>query len=207
MEYVPGGELFQLIAENGRLTEWEAIYLFRQMIAPLMYCHRIHISHRDLKPENILVDRESMTIKLIDFGMAAFQPEGTLLTTPCGSPNYAAPEVILGKAYDGSKADVWSCGVILYVMLAGHPPFMFSGNDRDFAKLYAAVNNADYVMPPDLSNEAQDLIARMIEPDPARRISIVDVWRHAFMHKYNGHPHFPPENAPIDSWIGPSTLR
>src|SRR5262245_22486992 len=113
MEYVEGGELFSYMSEQGALPEFEVVHIFRQIIAALGYCHRINIHHRDLKPENILLDRDNLQIKLVDFGMAALQPQGKKLTTPCGSPHYAAPEVIGTKPYDGARADIWSCGVIL----------------------------------------------------------------------------------------------
>lgn len=166
MEYVEGGELFSYIHEQGGLIEIHVVHIFRQIIAALIYCHRISIHHRDLKPENILLDRETMTVKLVDFGMAALQPSGKKLTTPCGSPHYAAPEVIKTTAYDGGKADVWSCGVILYVLLTGTPPFNYSGEDRDLKYLFKAIEKGDYVMPDTLSREAADLIRRILIPAP-----------------------------------------
>ncbi|KAF2499558.1 Pkinase-domain-containing protein [Lophium mytilinum] len=204
MEYVQGGELFHYIEEQGGLQEIEVVHLFRQIIAALLYCHRLHIHHRDLKPENILLDRSTFEIKLVDFGMAALQPEGQKLSTPCGSPHYAAPEVIRFRAYDGGKADVWSCGVILYVMLTGTPPFNYSGDDRDLKDLFRAISLADYVMPDMISKEAQDLIRRILVTDPTRRISIDDIWAHPFLHKYDSQLSFRGENSKKETWIGPS---
>jgi serine/threonine-protein kinase HSL1, negative regulator of Swe1 kinase len=201
MEYVPGGELFNYISERRGLDEDEAVYLFRQIITALLYCHRINIHHRDLKPENILLDTNTHNLKLVDFGMAALQPAGRFLSTPCGSPHYAAPEVIRTKSYDGSKADVWSCGVILFVMLAGYPPFNYTGEERDLKELFRSITNADYVMPDRFSSEAQDLIRRILVADPRKRISIENVWHHPFLHKYN--VQFGVVNSSIEHQIGP----
>ena len=203
MEYVQGGELFHYIEEKGGLAEIEVVHLFRQIVAALLYCHRIHIHHRDLKPENILLDRESFEIKLVDFGMAALQPEGRQLSTPCGSPHYAAPEVIRFKTYDGGKADIWSCGVILYVMLTGTPPFNYSGEGRDLKDLFRAIAQADYVMPDMIGREAQDLIRKILVPDPKRRINIEDIWDHPFLHKYDTQLNFQGDNMKMETWIGP----
>lgn len=200
MEYVPGGELFNYISERRGLDEDEAVYLFRQIIAALLYCHRINIHHRDLKPENILLDQNTHTLKLVDFGMAALQPEGSYLSTPCGSPHYAAPEVIRSRAYDGGRADIWSCGVILYVMLAGCPPFNYTG-DEDLQELFRSITSASYIMPDGFSREAKDLIRRILVPDPRKRITIENVWHHPLLHKYDAQ--FGSLDNSIESQIGP----
>lgn len=201
MEYVEGGELFGYIDENVGLPEMETVFIFRQIVAALLYCHRIKIHHRDLKPENILIDAENLTIKLVDFGMAALQPEGRWLSTPCGSPHYAAPEVIRYKQYDGGQADVWSCGVILYVMLTGQPPFTY--NDRqDLTHLFKIIAQARYHMPDNLSDEAQDLISKILVPDPRHRINIEGVWQHPFLHKYDAEFGFD-EESDREIWSGP----
>ncbi|KAK8174729.1 hypothetical protein BC567DRAFT_289719 [Phyllosticta citribraziliensis] len=183
MEYVEGGELFAYIDEHTGLDEMEVVYIFRQIIAALLYCHRLHIHHRDLKPENILVDAHTMDIKLVDFGMAALQPVGSWLSTPCGSPHYAAPEVIRFKQYDGGQADVWSCGVILYVMLTGTPPFNYNEN-QDLTHLFKLIAQAKYVMPEGLSHSAMDLISKILVPDPNKRINIEGIWKHPFLQQY-----------------------
>lgn len=201
MEYVEGGELFGYIDENVGLPEMETVYIFRQIVAALLYCHRIKIHHRDLKPENILIDAENLTIKLVDFGMAALQPEGRWLSTPCGSPHYAAPEVIRYKQYDGGQADVWSCGVILYVMLTGQPPFTYN-DSQDLTHLFKIIAQARYVMPDNLSDEAQDLISKILVPDPRRRINIEGVWKHPFLHKYDAEFGFD-EETDKEIWNGP----
>ena len=201
MEYVEGGELFSYMSEQGPLPEIQVVHIFRQIIAALLYCHRINIHHRDLKPENILLDRDTMQIKLVDFGMAALQPLGKKLTTPCGSPHYAAPEVIATKPYDGGKADIWSCGVILYVLLAGIPPFNYSGEEKDLRYLFRAISRADYTIPDGLSWEAKSLIGRILVPNPKNRISIDEIWNHPFMRKYGKELDFIGERASIEHWV------
>lgn len=203
MECIEGGELFQYIAER-RTAEIEVVHLFRQLIAALIYCHRLCIHHRDLKPENILLDRESLQIKLVDFGMAALQPHGKLLTTACGSPHYAAPEVIKGAPYDGAMADIWSCGIILFMMLQGNPPFNYSGEETHLKDLFTSICKAEYRMPRDISPEAQDLIRRILVPNPANRITIEEIWDHPFMHKYDADLGFQGEKATLDYWVGPA---
>lgn len=192
MEYVEGGELFDYVACHQRLPEDVTVYLFRQIIWALKYCHGINIHHRDLKPENILLDYDHMTVKLVDFGMAALQPAGNFLTTPCGSPHYAAPELLQNRPYDGSQADVWSAGVVLFVMLTGYPPFNFPADtrnvvpeDQKLKHLFKAISSAQYKMPYSLSREAQDLLRRIFVPDPSKRITIEEVWEHPFLHKYD----------------------
>lgn len=121
LEYV-GGELFDFIVNNGRMAEPRARLLFQQLISGVDYSHRLKIVHRDLKPENVLLDEE-LNVKIADFGLSNVVTDGEFLQTSCGSPNYAAPEVIRGLRYTGPEVDVWSCGVILYVMLCGRLPF------------------------------------------------------------------------------------
>eukprot|EP00456_Euglypha_rotunda_P051824 TRINITY_DN41824_c0_g1_i7.p1 TRINITY_DN41824_c0_g1~~TRINITY_DN41824_c0_g1_i7.p1 ORF type:complete len:219 (+),score=33.66 TRINITY_DN41824_c0_g1_i7:144-800(+) len=118
MEYVPGGELFDYIVAQGRLEEQEARILFQQIVSGVDYCHQHMVVHRDLKPENLLLDAEN-NIKIADFGLSNTMRDGLFLKTSCGSPNYAAPEVISGNLYAGPEVDVWSCGVILYAILCG----------------------------------------------------------------------------------------
>lgn len=200
LEYIEGGELFHHIYENGRLPEHEAVRIFRQMISGLSYCHRFNICHRDLKPENILLDR-NRNIKIVDFGMAALQPANKWLNTSCGSPHYASPEVIRGENYRGDKADVWSCGVILYAMLTGTLPFDSEG---DYAEVIATVLTGEYVFPDGLSSAAKDLINRMLQYDPRQRIPMRRMWDHALLKNYesfdsmdeNGYPYIGPP-APL----------
>ena len=206
MEYVAGGELFHFVEERrGGLPDVETVFIFRQIVAAMLYCHRISIHHRDLKPENILIDRETREIKLVDFGMAALQPDGKKLTTACGSPHYAAPEVINSKPYDGAQADVWSCGVILYVMLTGMTPFNYDA-DRNLYVMYRAIANADYFMPKDIPLEAQDLLSKIFVADPKKRIKMDEVWDHPFLHMFDDHFDFGPRQAQKEIYVGPSPI-
>jgi carbon catabolite-derepressing protein kinase len=121
LEYA-GGELFNYIVNNGRMSEAQARRMFQQIMSGVEYSHRLKIVHRDLKPENVLLDND-LNVKLADYGLSNQIIEGEFLKTSCGSPNYAAPEVIRGGFYSGPEVDVWSAGVILYVMLCGRLPF------------------------------------------------------------------------------------
>ncbi|KAI8377947.1 kinase-like domain-containing protein [Radiomyces spectabilis] len=122
LEYVPGGELFDRLVSQGRMSEVTARKYFQQIIIALEYCHQHYVCHRDLKPENLLLDDEN-NIKIADFGMASLQPVDALLRTSCGSPHYASPEIISGTPYNGATSDIWSCGIILFALLSGHLPF------------------------------------------------------------------------------------
>ena len=123
--------------------------------------------HRDLKPENLLLDYDK-GIKLVDFGLSNTYKQGELLKTACGSPCYAAPEMIAGKRYNGTMVDLWSCGVILFALLAGYLPF----EDPNTSNLYKKILSADFDMPGALSIEAQNLINRILTTDPEKRITI-----------------------------------
>ncbi|KAL9106320.1 MAG: hypothetical protein Q9227_008656 [Pyrenula ochraceoflavens] len=182
LEYVEGGELFDYVTTNGALEENEAVRLFCQIIAGLSYCHRFNICHRDLKPENILLDADG-NIKLADFGMAALQPRGRWLNTSCGSPHYAAPEIISAKPYRGDKVDIWSVGIILYAMLHGSLPF---DGDTVEHTLYA-VRKGDYHLGDHLSPEAHNLIQRILQKRPEQRISINEIWKHPLIRKYEAY--------------------
>lgn len=177
LEYVEGGELFDYLCKRGRLSTPEALGYFQQIIAAIDYCHRFNIAHRDLKPENLLLDQDK-NIKVADFGMAAWQMNNTsgLLQTACGSPHYAAPEVIEGRAYNGSSSDIWSCGVILFALLAGRLPF----DDEDLHTLLEKVKVGSYDMPQGIDKQAQDLIKRMLEKDVRNRITIEQILLHPF---------------------------
>lgn len=176
MEKVEGGDLYGHIVRNGVLGQPETVRMFRQIISAVTYCHQFSICHRDLKPENILLDRD-LNVKIADFGMAALQPSGSWLRTACGSPHYCAPEIVSGSRYDGEEVDVWSCGVILYVMLTGRLPFC--GEDLD--ETFDLVRHGVFRMPEDLSIEAKSLIRRMLEVDPRYRASLVSIWEHPLL--------------------------
>ncbi|KAF4766442.1 hypothetical protein HAV15_010539 [Penicillium sp. str.  len=193
LEHVEGGELFDYVSNNGPLPEEEAVRLFRQIIAALGYCHRFNICHRDLKPENILLDANH-NVKLADFGMAALQPAGHWLNTSCGSPHYAAPEIIYGRKYRGDRADMWSCGIILYALLTGYLPF----DGGDLGSTLRLVKKGDYMIPPELSDEAADLIQRILQKRPEDRISMQNIWLHPLLTKYEKL-----HNAMVDHYVGP----
>ncbi|KAI7883666.1 Pkinase-domain-containing protein [Lichtheimia hyalospora FSU 10163] len=178
MEYVEGGELFQILSEHGRLSEPNARHLFRQLTTALAWCHAHHICHRDLKPENILLDKDHKTLKIADFGMATIQSPDELLNTSCGSPHYASPEIVRGKKYHGPATDVWSCGVILYAMLTGHLPF----DDDSVGRLLAKIKTGRFLpLPAHVSREAQDLIKSMLVVDPTKRITLDAVLAHPWL--------------------------
>ena len=176
MEYVEGHDLFQYIYSLQRLSELKSSQLFRQLISTLEYIHTLGIVHRDIKPENILLNKQKTILKLVDFGLSNSYKHGDLLKTACGSPCYAAPEMISGKEYDGLYSDLWSCGVVLYCMLVGKLPF----DDEDIKVLYYNIKSANYFLPPFLSNISQDLIRRILTTNPKRRISLEEIKQHPF---------------------------
>lgn len=183
LEYAEKGELFNLLVDHGPLPEREAINCFRQIIIGISYCHALGIVHRDLKPENLLLD-SFYNIKIADFGMAALQTDADLLETSCGSPHYAAPEIVSGLPYEGFASDVWSCGVILFALLTGRLPFdEENGNVRD---LLLKVQKGQFEMPNDteISRDAQDLIGKILVVDPRQRIKIRDILSHPLLKKY-----------------------
>lgn len=188
MEYVPGGELFDYIISRGRLPPDEARHFFHQIISGIEYCHFHKIVHRDLKPENLLLDGDN-NIKLADFGLSNVSHDGDFLRTSCGSPNYAAPEVISGNLYAGAEVDIWSCGVILYALLCGTLPF----DDESIPNLFKKIKSGMYSLPTHLSQSSRDLILRMLVVDPMKRITIKDVRKHQwFQHKLPAYLALPP---------------
>ncbi|KAG9459958.1 hypothetical protein H6P81_004466 [Aristolochia fimbriata] len=173
LEYVTGGELFDKIALKGRLSETEGRKLFQQLIDAVSYCHDKGVYHRDLKPENVLLDARG-NLKMSDFGLSALPQhlrDDGLLHTTCGSPNYVAPEVLANKGYDGATSDLWSCGVILFVVLVGYLPF----DDRNLAVLYHKICKGETQIPKWLSPAARNIIRRILDPNPRTRISIAQI--------------------------------
>ncbi|XP_021820926.1 CBL-interacting serine/threonine-protein kinase 5-like [Prunus avium] len=174
MEYVKGGELFAKVAK-GKLKEDQARKYFQQLISAVDFCHSRGVSHRDLKPENLLVD-ENEDLKISDFGLSALPEQlrnDGMLHTQCGTPAYVAPEVLRKKGYDGSKADIWSCGVVLFVLLAGFLPFQ----DENLMKMYRKVFKAEFECPPWFSTEAKRLVSKLLVSDPEKRITIPAIMR------------------------------
>lgn len=173
MEYASGGELFEYIVANNRVKEKEACKFFRQIIAGIEYIHKLGVVHRDLKPENLLLDHNK-DIKIVDFGLSNTYKPGELLKTACGSPCYAAPEMIAGKKYVGLQVDIWSCGVILFALLCGYLPF----EDANTANLYKKILSGDFHVPKFVSSEAKDLLKGILNTDPIRRFTISDIKKH-----------------------------
>ncbi|CAL9771424.1 unnamed protein product [Musa acuminata subsp. burmannicoides] len=170
MELVRGGELFARIARTGRLREDAARRYFRQLVYAVDFCHGRGVYHRDLKPENLLLD-DAGDLKVADFGLSALSDHARadgLLHTACGTPAYVAPEVIGKRGYDGAKADLWSCGVILFVLLAGYLPFQ----DDNLVTMYRKIHRGDFRCPPWFSSDARRLVTKLLDPNPSTRITV-----------------------------------
>nr|XP_043614659.1 CBL-interacting protein kinase 2-like [Erigeron canadensis]XP_043614660.1 CBL-interacting protein kinase 2-like [Erigeron canadensis] len=180
MEYAKGGELFDKVSK-GRLKEDVARKYFQQLIGAVDFCHTRGVYHRDLKPENLLLD-EYGNLKVTDFGLSAHASctrlDGLLHTT-CGTPAYVAPEVISRKGYDGAKADIWSCGVVLFVLLTGQLPF----NDSNIIQMYKKISKADYKCPNWVPSEARRLLKRILDPNPVTRISMKKIMENSWFKK------------------------
>ncbi|MCL7031224.1 hypothetical protein MKW94_018127 [Papaver nudicaule] len=195
LELVTGGELFDKITSRGRLKEDEARKYFQQLINAVDYCHSRGVFHRDLKPENLLLDA-SGGLKVSDFGLSALPQqvrEDGLLHTTCGTPNYVAPEVVNSKGYDGAKADLWSCGVILFVLMAGYLPF----EEANIMELYKKISKADFTCPPWFSTSAKKLIKKILDPNPLTRISISEVIENEWFKKEYKPPIFEADNVAL----------
>jgi len=180
MEYAQGGELFNYIVEKEKLSEEESSFYLYQIIQGVIEIHKKKICHRDIKPENLLFTKNKI-LKIIDFGLSSEYEN--YLTTPCGSPCYASPEMIKGKKYNGLSIDLWACGIILFAMLCGYLPFDDKNNDGLFKKILEG--KIDYPDPVeddiDLSENALDLINRILTANPNKRIGIEDILKHPFM--------------------------
>lgn len=181
LEFVTGGELFDKIFHQGKLKEDEARRYFQQLINAVDYCHSRGVCHRDLKPENLLLDSQG-NLKISDFGLSALPQqvrEDGLLHTTCGTPNYVAPEVLKDKGYSGATADLWSCGVILYVLMAGYLPF----DEQNLMTLYKKIHKADFSCPGWFSSGARKLILRILDPNPETRITIPQILQNDWFKK------------------------
>nr|CAB3263753.1 maternal embryonic leucine zipper kinase [Phallusia mammillata] len=185
LEYCSGGELFDYIVQKDRLSDSESRTFFRQIVSAVCYMHSLGYAHRDLKPENLLID-EDQNLKLIDFGLCA-KPRGGMedhLYTCCGSPAYAAPELIAGKSYIGSEADIWSMGVLLYALLNGFLPF----DDDNIGSLYRKIKSGKYDVPDWLSKESVALLKQLLQVDPKYRITVEKLLSHSWMTAEMGVP-------------------
>ena len=175
MEYCQKGELFDYIVDKEKLSENEASMFFYQLINGVSYIHKMGIAHRDLKPENLLLTKDKI-LKIIDFGLSHEFDGFILLKTKCGSPSYAAPELIKGKKYDGFEIDVWCCGIILYAMVCGYLPFDGENNKELFKKIVEC--KTDY--PVFMSKNCRKLLESILVPDPNKRITIEDIKKSEF---------------------------
>ena len=176
MEYCMNGELFQVIADHGRLEENLARRMFSQIVDGMMYIHSRDIAHRDLKPENILLDAD-MNAKISDFGLCHQVDDKSLLKTPCGSPFYAPPEILSSQPYDGKLSDVWSMGVVLYTMVTGALPW----KETNQIQLFQQIIDANYTIPRTLSPNLRDLISRLMRPDPNERPPVSEIAKHPWL--------------------------
>ncbi|KAI3526354.1 hypothetical protein L1887_05604 [Cichorium endivia] len=180
LEYAKGGELFDKVYK-GKLKEHIARKYFQQLINAVDFCHSRGVYHRDLKPENLLLD-ENENLKVSDFGLSALaesKRQDGLLHTTCGTPAYVAPEVINRRGYDGDKADVWSCGVILYVLLAGYLPF----HDSNLLEMYRKIGKSEFRFPTWFPLEARRLLLRILDPNPVNRITIPKIKENSWFKK------------------------
>ncbi|KAJ1375420.1 Serine/threonine-protein kinase, active site [Sesbania bispinosa] len=180
MEYAKGGELFNKIAK-GRLKMDVARRYFQQLISAVDYCHGRGVCHRDLKPENLLLD-DNENLKVSDFGLSTLSEskcQDGLLHTTCGTPAYVAPEVINRKGYDGCKADIWSCGVILYALLAGYLPF----HDSNLMEMYRKIARGEFKFPKWFPLEVRRLLSKILDPNPKTRISIAKIMQNSWFKK------------------------
>uniref|UniRef100_A0A0R0GPD2 non-specific serine/threonine protein kinase n=1 Tax=Glycine max TaxID=3847 RepID=A0A0R0GPD2_SOYBN len=179
LEFVMGGELYDKIVQQGKLSENESRRYFQQLIDTVDHCHRKGVYHRDLKPENLLLDAYG-NLKVSDFGLSALTKQGVdLLHTTCGTPNYVAPEVLSNRGYDGAAADVWSCGVILYVLMAGYLPF----EEADLPTLYRRINAAEFVCPFWFSADTKSFIQKILDPNPKTRVKIEEIRKEPWFKK------------------------
>ena len=180
MEYCEKGELFNYILKKRRLSSNESAFFYYQLINGLEYIHSLGIVHRDLKPENLLLTKNNV-LKIIDFGLSNYfkKYQRKLLVTPCGSPCYASPEMVSGKKYNGFKIDIWSSGIILYVMLCGYLPF----EDKNNEKLFKKILECKLEFPKYINDDEKDLIKKILVTDPYLRIDIPEIKKHSFFLK------------------------
>ena len=195
LQLVTGGELFVKIVSEGRFPEDQARFYFRQLIAGVEYCHSQGVCHRDLKPENLLLD-EAWNLKISDFGLSALyggvgDSRAALLHTTCGTPNYVAPEVLADRGYDGRTADVWSCGVILYVLLAAYLPF----DEPIMSNLFRKIQAAEFSYPAWFSPDVRALLDDILVADPTRRATIAAIKAHPWFTAGGQYRPSPPPKA------------
>ncbi|XP_066567173.1 serine/threonine-protein kinase SIK3 homolog isoform X2 [Amia ocellicauda] len=184
-EYASGGEIFDHLVAHGRMAEKDARRKFKQIVAAVHFCHCRHIVHRDLKAENLLLDH-NLNIKIADFGFSNIFSRGQLLKTWCGSPPYAAPELFEGKEYDGPKVDIWSLGVVLYVLVCGALPF----DGSTLQNLRARVLSGKFRIPFFMSTDCEYLIRHMLVLEPSKRLSMEQICKNKWMKQGDPDPEF-----------------
>ncbi len=175
-EYCSGGELFDHIVSKKKLNEQEACRIFLQILSGIDYLHKMRIVHRDIKPENILFDY-NQNIKIADFGLSNYFNEEGMFDTSCGSPNYAAPEMINGESYEGCAVDIWSTGIVLYTMVCGYLPFEDDNQERLFSK----ISNGFFNTPTFISPQCRDIISCILNVDPIKRYNISQIMNHPWI--------------------------
>ena len=178
MEYLKGIELFNYINSKHYLSEMESCIFFQQIISGIEYLGKLKVVHRDIKPENLII-LENGTIKLVDFGLSNIYFDNNLLSTACGSPCYAAPEMVKGQQYSGLSVDIWSSGVVLYAMLCGALPF----EDEDNNKLYKKISEGKFEVPEFLSDKAIDFLHRILNVEPNKRYNIKQIKNHPWFNQ------------------------
>jgi len=201
LELVTGGELFDKIVEEGNFSEEKARNYFIQMLEAVKYLHSQGIAHRDLKPENILLkDRNSDIIKISDFGLSRVTDGNTTMQTFCGTLQYLAPEVLnteKNQAGYGKECDLWSLGVILYIMISGIPPF------NDNSHISNQISKAQFEFPHDFwhdkSESVKDLITKLLNPDPTKRLTAEESLAHSWVGVIT------PKKRDEEGFLSPST--
>ena len=183
MEYVKGKELFDYIVMKKKLSESESCLFFQQLISGIEYLHKIKYVHRDIKPENLLINEETKELKIVDFGLSNIytNPNKHLLSSACGSPSYAAPEMLNGEKYRAPPVDIWSSGIVLYAMICGYLPFEDDDNDI----LYDKICKGKFVIPNHVSEKARDLLNQILVTDPKKRLTIYQIKNHPWFSLYN----------------------
>ena len=197
MEYISGKELFDYIINKRHLDEIESCKFYQQIISGIEYLGKTKVAHRDLKPENLLLDSKK-NIKIVDFGLSNTYFQNELLSTACGSPCYAAPEMLSGEKYNGINIDIWSSGIVLYAMLCGYLPF----EDNDNPKLYKKIIKGVFETPEFLSSSAVDLLHRILNVDPMKRYTIAQIKEHPWFNQINPKINMS-EGLLIDNYIIP----
>uniref|UniRef100_A0A674CBM8 non-specific serine/threonine protein kinase n=1 Tax=Salmo trutta TaxID=8032 RepID=A0A674CBM8_SALTR len=200
-EYASGGEIFDHLVAHGRMAEKDARRKFKQIVAAVHFCHCRNIVHRDLKAENLLLDH-NLNIKIADFGFSNLFSRGQLLKTWCGSPPYAAPELFEGKEYDGPKVDIWSLGVVLYVLVCGALPF----DGSTLQNLRARVLSGKFRIPFFMSTDCEYLIRHMLVLEPSRRLSMEQICKNKWMKQGDPDPEFERVMGPTHTHTHTHTL-